>query len=417
MATKIMMPKLSDTMEEGVILKWLRKEGEKVKQGDVLVEIESDKADMELEAYDSGVLRKIVVPDGGKAPIGALIAVIGEPDEDISALLSSAQTPKPAPAVASKASAAPPVQRARSAPQPVASASRSATTPSRPTDGRTKASPLARRLATENNIDLARVPGTGPQGRVIKRDIETALTTGLGIGTRAPRPIVPGTAADVELSLIRKTIAKRMTESKQTAPHFYVTVEIEMEPAMAFRDQINNVTQIKLSFTDIIIKAAAAALMQHPQVNASYLSDKTRQYHYAHIGVAVALEDGLVTPIVRNCEQKSILQINEELRDLAERARTRKLKPEEYTGGTFTISNLGMYGVEEFVAIINPPEGAILAVGTIVEKAVVKGGQVAVGHAMKATLSADHRIIDGVIAARFLQDFKTILENPAALVL
>jgi pyruvate dehydrogenase E2 component (dihydrolipoamide acetyltransferase) len=417
MATRITMPKLSDTMEEGVILKWLRKEGEKVKQGEVLVEIESDKADMELEAYDTGVLRKIVVPEGGKAPIGALIGVIGEPSEDISALLSPAAASKRAVPETQKAPIAASKQAAPPTPQPGASARPSLSPPSRPTDGRTKASPLARRLASENNIDLARISGSGPQGRVIKRDIEGALMSGVGTTARTTHPIVPGTSADVELSLIRKTIAKRMTESKQTAPHFYVTVEIEMEPAMAFRDQINNVTQIKLSFTDIIIKAAAAALMQHPQVNASYLGDKTRQYHYAHIGVAVALEDGLVTPIVRNCEQKSILQINEELRDLAERARTRKLKPEEYTGGTFTISNLGMYGVEEFVAIINPPEGAILAVGTIVEKAVVKGGQVAVGHAMKATLSADHRIIDGVIAARFLQDFKTILENPAALVL
>ena len=417
MPTKVLMPKLSDTMEEGVILKWLRKEGEKVKQGDVLVEIESDKADMELEAYDSGVLRKIVVPDGGKAPIGALIAVIGEPDEDISAMLSSAQTAKAAATVATKAPAAPPVQPARSAPQPLASGPRPVATPTRPTDGRTKASPLARRLATENNIDIAHVPGTGPQGRVIKRDIETALSAGFAIGARAQRPIVPGTASDVELSLIRKTIAKRMTESKLAAPHFYVTVEIDMEPAMAFRDQIETITQIKLSFTDILIKAAAAALIQHPHVNASYTGDTARQYHYAHVGVAVALEDGLVTPVVRNCEQKSIVQIDDELRDLVQRARNRKLKPEEYTGATFTISNLGMYDVEEFVAIINPPEGAILAVGSITEKPVAKAGQVMIGHTMKATLSADHRIIDGVLAARFLQDFKSIIENPAALAL
>jgi pyruvate dehydrogenase E2 component (dihydrolipoamide acetyltransferase) len=414
MATKIMMPKLSDTMEEGVVLKWLRKEGEKIKQGDVLVEIESDKADMELEAYDSGVLRKIVVPEGGKAPIGALIAVIGEPSEDISALLSTAAATKPSSPEMQKA---PTVQAPRPAPQPAAPAASSIPPPSGPTDGRTKASPLARRLASENNIDLARVSGSGPQGRVIKRDIEGVLTSGIGVVARTPRPIVPGTSAEVELSLIRKTIAKRMTESKLTAPHFYVTVEIDMDPAIAFRDQINNVTQIKLSFTDILIKAAAAALMGHPGVNASYLGDKMRQYHYAHIGVAVALDDGLVTPIVRNCEQKSVLQINEELQNLVERARIRKLKPEEYTGATFTISNLGMYGVEQFVAIINPPEGAILAVGTIAEKPVVKSGQVVIGHTMKATLSSDHRIIDGAAAARFLQDLKRLLENPASLVL
>jgi len=420
MATKIMMPKLSDTMEEGVILKWLRKEGEKVRQGEVLVEIESDKADMELEAYDSGVLRKIVVPEGGKAPIGALIAIIGDPSEDISALLSTpAGAPKPSVPVPQKGPAAPAMQAAatKRTPQPVTPAAPSVSAPSRPTDGRTKASPLARRLASENKIDLTRVSGSGPQGRVIKRDIEGVLTSGIGVTARVPRPIVPGTSADVELSLIRKTIAKRMTESKLTAPHFYVTVEIDMEPAIAFRDQINNVTEIKLSFTDILVKAAAVALMEHPHVNASYLGDKMRQYHYAHIGVAVALDDGLVTPIVRNCEQKSILQINEELRNLVDRARTRKLKPEEYTGATFTISNLGMYEVEEFVAIINPPEGAILAVGTIVEKPVVKAGQLVIGHTMKATLSSDHRMIDGAVAARFLQDFKKILQNPAAVAL
>jgi pyruvate dehydrogenase E2 component (dihydrolipoamide acetyltransferase) len=251
---------------------------------------------------------------------------------------------------------------------------------------------------------------------VIKRDIEGVLSGKIAAVAPAARAIVPGTSEDVELSPIRKTIAKRMTESKLSAPHFYVTVEIDMEPAKAFRDQFMNVTGLKLSFTDIIVKSVSSVLMKHPQVNATYLGDKMRQYHYTHIGVAVALEEGLVTPIIRNCEQKSIVQINAELVDLVERARSRRLKPEEYTGATFTISNLGMFDVEDFIAIVNPPEGAILAVGTIAEKPVVKNGQISVGHTMKATLSSDHRIIDGVIAARFLQDFKKILENPAALV-
>lgn len=405
MATKVLMPKLSDTMEEGVILKWLRKEGEKVKQGDILVEIESDKADMELEAYDSGLLRKIVVPEGGKAPIGALIAIIGGETEDITPMLSEA----PPGALAKK-------METSAAPTPTISGKPALAAAVQPTDGKTKASPIARRLALQNKIDLSRVPGSGPQGRVIKRDIEGVISGEIPAAGPAPRAIVPGTAEDVELSGIRKTIAKRMTESKLVAPHFYVTIEIDMEPAMAFRDQIDNVTGLKLSFTDIIIKAASAALMKHPQVNATYLGDKMRQYHFTHIGVAVALDEGLVTPILRNCEQKSITQINSELRDLADRARARKLKPEEYTGATFTISNLGMFGVDDFVAIINPPEGAILAIGSIAEKAVVKSGQIVVGHAMKATLSSDHRVIDGAIAARFLQDFKKILENPAALV-
>jgi pyruvate dehydrogenase E2 component (dihydrolipoamide acetyltransferase) len=401
MATLIKMPKLSDTMEEGVILKWLRKEGEKIKQGDILVEIQSDKADMELEAYDTGVVRKIFVPEGGKAPIGGLIAVIGGPDEDISAALSGTPSVS-APKTADRARQVAPLTQA--------------TATTQPSDGKGKASPLARRLAKEHKIDLSRIPGTGPQGRVIKRDLE-GLISGRSSAAPEPRPFVPGTSEDVELSPIRKTIAKRMTESKATAPHFYVTVEVDMDPAMTFRDQFNNSKELKLSFTDIVIKATSDALMKHPQVNATYLGDKMRQYHSIHIGVAVAMEEGLVTPIVRNCERKHLDQINAELRDLVDRARTRKLKPDEYLGATFTISNLGMFGVDEFAAIVNPPEGAILAVGGIVEKPVVKNGQIVVGHIMKLTLSSDHRIIDGAVAARFMQDLKKILENPASLVL
>jgi pyruvate dehydrogenase E2 component (dihydrolipoamide acetyltransferase) len=358
---------------------------------------------MELEAYDSGVVRKIFVPEGGKAPIGGLIAIIGAPEEDISAVLSGSPTVS-----ASKAGAQA---------NPTLSPTSQASTTAELLDSKGKASPLARRLARENRIDLTAVSGTGPQGRVIKRDLEGMISGKPAGATPVSRPIIPGTAEDVELSPIRKTIAKRMTESKTTAPHFYVTVEVDMDPAMTFRDQINAVKEIKLSFTDIIIKATSEALMKHPQVNATYLGDKMRQYHYTHIGVAVALEEGLVTPIVRNCEQKRLDQINAELRDLVERARTRKLKPDEYLGATFTISNLGMFGVEEFAAIVNPPEGAILAVGGIIEKPVVRNGEIVIGHTMKVTLSSDHRIIDGVVAARFMQDFKKILENPASLVL
>jgi pyruvate dehydrogenase E2 component (dihydrolipoamide acetyltransferase) len=415
MATKIMMPKLSDTMEEGVILKWHRKEGEKIKQGEILAEIESDKADMELEAYDTGVVRKLLVPEGGKAPIGALIAIIGEADEDISPLLAETPT-APGQTIGS------PPQLQKPEVYPSSSAAETTSAPSskviaRPKDERIKASPLARKLASEYRLDLAGVPGSGPQGRIIKRDIEQALAAG---PTPSPRPTVaikPGTSEDVPLSAIRKTIARRMTESKSTAPHFYVTVEIDMEPAIAFREQINNATEIKLSFTDLLVKAAAAALMKHPALNATFLGDRMRHHHYAHIGVAVALEDGLVTPVVRNCEQKRLDQISAELRDLIERARQRKLKPEEYQGSTFTISNLGMFGVEDFVAIINPPESAILAVGSIMERPVVKNGHIIVGRTMKVTLSSDHRIVDGAIAARFLQDFKKFMENPAALAL
>ena len=405
MATKIMMPKLSDTMEEGVILKWLRKEGEMIKQGEILVEIESDKADMELEAYDSGILRKIVVPAGSKAPIGALIAVIGEAGEDIASLLAES------PALpAAKKQAEAQQQAAKPSAAPVAA---SAPAVSRATDGRLKASPLAKRIAQEKGINLNQVHGTGPSGRIIKRDLESSSSG--GYVPRPSGPITPGTSEDVPLSSIRKTIAKRMTESKMTAPHFYVTVEVDMEPAMAFRDQILNATSLKISYTDILIKAAASALMNHPGVNATYQGDTMRQHHFAHIGVAVALDEGLVTPVIRNCEQKRIDQISVELRELVERARNRKLKPEEYQGSTFTISNLGMFDVDDFVAIVNPPEGAILAVGSIVERAVVRNGKIRIGHTMKMTLSSDHRIIDGAVAARFLQDLRKFLESPAAL--
>jgi pyruvate dehydrogenase E2 component (dihydrolipoamide acetyltransferase) len=406
MATKILMPKLSDTMTEGVILKWLKKEGEKVKQGETLVEIESDKADMELEAYDSGILRKIMVPEGGKAEIGAPIAVIAEANEDISALLTDTL---PAVQHVSKTETAMRTSKSMSPSSQHAS--------SIVTDGRVIASPLAKRLAAENKIELRTISGSGPQGRIIKRDVEPHLSGKKPLQFKPAAPIVRGGYRDVELSLIRKTIAKRMQESKQTVPHFYVTVEIDMEPAIAFREQLNTVTDSKISFTDILVKTAALILMNHPHINATYMGNTMRQFGEAHVAVAVALDDGLVTPVLRNCEQKTIPQLNAELQDLVERARNRKLKPEEYQGATFTVSNLGMFGVEDFAAIVNPPEGAILAVGSIVEKPVVQKGQIVIGRTMKVTLSSDHRIIDGALAARFLQDFKKLLENPAALML
>ncbi len=410
MATKILMPKLSDTMTEGLILKWLKAEGEKVKQGEILVEIESDKADMELEAYDSGLLRKIIVSQGGKAPIGAPIAVIAAADEDISALLTDVPPPgasKPQPATSPAAQA----------PAPATAPAALSVTPSPVVEtGKAKASPLARRLAEENRIDLRRISGSGPQGRVIKRDLEP-LISGKVPAAPVSATVPTGETKDVELSLIRKTIARRMQESKQTAPHFYVTMDVDMEPAMAFREQLNAVSAVKLSFTDLLVKACAATLLKHPNVNATYLGDRMRQFGEANIAVAVALEDGLVTPVLRNCERKGLFQINTELRDLVERARNRRLKAEEYQGATFTISNLGMFGVEDFVAIINPPEGAILAVGAILEAPVVRNGQIVVGHHMKMTLSSDHRIIDGAVAARFLQELKATLERPAQLLL
>ncbi len=408
MATTIQMPKLSDTMTEGLILKWVKNEGDKVKQGEILVEIESDKADMELEAYDSGVLRKVFIPAGGKAPIGAPIAIIAEPDEDISALLAQPmEKPKALKSEAPVPSSAP------SAPAPAPPPPAPASLP----EGRLKASPLARKLAEANRIELRAIKGSGPEGRIIKRDIEP-LVSGRSAFVPPAAGIVPsGETKDVPLSPIRKTIAKRMTESKTTVPHFYVTVEIDMANAISFRDQLNSASQTKISFTDILVKAAALTLMRHPNVNATYLGESMRQYGDAHVAVAVAMDDGLVTPVLRNCERKGIYQLNTELRDLVERARNRRLKPEEYSGATFTISNLGMFGVEDFVAIVNPPEGSILAVGAIIEKPVVKEGQIVIGNTMKVTLSSDHRIIDGAVAARFLQDLKRLMENPVLMLL
>ena len=409
MATKIQMPKLSDTMSEGTILKWRYKEGDKVKQGDVLVEIESDKADMELEAYDSGILRKIFVPEGSKAAIGAPIAIIADAGEDISALEQEAPAAKKPAALQPTPENRTPAQTTQPAQAP-----QSQSPPLRD-DGRVKASPLARKIASARQIDLRMIPGTGPQGRVVKRDLDNAAPTGTASSFPTIRSFVNRPTQDVPLSPIRKTIAKRMTESKQTVPQFYVTMEVDMEPVMAFRAQLNTVEGVKIGFTDILVKACASALMRHPQVNATFLGEASRQYGFAHISVAVALDEGLVTPVLRHCEQKGIEQIAAELRDLVERARNRKLKPDEYSGGTFTISNLGMFGVDDFIAIVNPPEGSILAVGAIVEKPVARNGQVAVGPTMKITLSSDHRIIDGAVAARFLQELQQLLEHPAVL--
>jgi pyruvate dehydrogenase E2 component (dihydrolipoamide acetyltransferase) len=404
------MPKLSDTMSEGTILKWRFKQGDKVKQGDILVEIESDKADMELEAYDSGVLRKIFVPEGGKAKIGAPIAIIADAGEDISALEKEAPAATPPASIQPLSASTTPADAAPSpapagAPSPVAAAPAT-------DEGRVKASPLARKIAASRQIDLRMLSGSGPQGRIVKRDLESAP-----VGGTSPvvRSFVSRPTQEVPLSAIRKTIAKRMTESKQLVPQFYVTIEVDMEPAMAFREQLNSVDGVKITFTDILVKACGYTLMRHSQVNASYLGETSRQYGFAHISIAVALDEGLVTPVVRHVEQKGLEQINAEVRDLVERARNRKLKPDEYSGGTFTISNLGMFGVDDFIAIVNPPEGAILAVGSIVEKPVVREGQIVVGHTLKLTLSSDHRIIDGAVAARFLQDLRNVLEHPALL--
>jgi pyruvate dehydrogenase E2 component (dihydrolipoamide acetyltransferase) len=476
MISKVVLAKLSPTMEEGTIVKWNKKEGDAVKVGDVLAEIETDKANMEMEALAAGVLRKILVPAGGKAPVGALIGVIADPNEDIAGVLSQATAaataaapPAPAPAApAPTASAAPPAAEkpaspapppAVPAPQPPPTRPAPATSPPAPRpapapaaappaprpavappppseapapvtsvapagaaadqgDGRVKASPLARAMAARENIPLGEVSGSGPGGRVVKRDIETYVAT--------PRPapaaaasVVPfpsvAAGAEVPLSNMRKTIARRLSESAFTAPHFYVTVEIDMAAAAALREQLVKGENVKISYNDMVVKACARALTRFPIVNASWGGDKIVTHGEVHVGIAVAIPDGLITPVVRNADQKPMLAIAGEIKDLAGRAREKKLRPEEYMGSTFTISNLGMFDVEEFTAIINPPDSAILAVGSVRKVPVVAGDAVAIGHRMKVTMSSDHRVVDGAMAAQFLGEVRRLLENPVSL--
>jgi pyruvate dehydrogenase E2 component (dihydrolipoamide acetyltransferase) len=434
MATKVIMPKLSPTMEEGQIARWLKKEGDKVSMGEPLAEIDTDKATMEMQALTNGVLRKIIVKEGESAPLGQLIGIVGEPDEDISSLLNEATTKASPPPTTEqpKATAETPAEPpSTEAPRPVAAES----APSQPSGngaaGRLIVSPLAARMAAEAGIDLRSLRGSGPGGRIIKKDIEQAMSTQpaqapaaktpfrLIEGRPAQLPVIAGASPyrDEPSSEIRKTIAKRLVTSLGPVPHFFLTTEIEMDRAAEMRRNINALDpDLKISINDIIIKIAAAALMQHPEVNASFQDKFLRYYERADIGVAVAIEEGLITPVVRSADQKSLSQIASEVRELAERARTRKLKPEEYTGATFSVSNLGMFGIDEFTAIINPPEGAILAVGAMSPKPVVRENEIVIRQMMRVTMSCDHRIIDGATGARFLQTFKKILENPLYLV-
>src|SRR5689334_17955355 len=435
MATKVIMPKLSPTMEEGQISRWLKKEGDKVAMGEPLAEIDTDKATMEMQALANGVLRKIVINEGQSAPLGQLIAITGEPNEDIASLLSEAPAAAPAPAQAAPEPAtapAPPQQQP--APQAQAAAAtvgngRQAASAS-VASGRLIVSPLAARMAAESGLDLRSVQGSGPGGRIIKKDIEAALNEPkpAAASQRYPRAVERAqfqpaaiTAAspyrDEPATQIRQTIAKRLVTSLGPVPHFFLTSDIEMDRAAEMRRGINALDpDLKISINDVIIKVTAAALLQHPEVNASYQEKFVRYYEHADIGVAVAIEDGLITPVVRSADQKSLSQIAAEVRELAERARSKRLKPEEYTGATFSISNLGMFGIDEFTAVINPPEGAILAVGAMTAKPVVRDNEIVVRQMMRVTMSCDHRVIDGATGAKFLQTFKKILENPLYLV-
>ncbi len=427
--TKVVMPKLSEAMETGKLLRWLKQEGDRISGGDIIAEIETDKADIELEAFGSGVLRKLLATPGTAVPVGELIAVIAEPGDDISAVVGGAPArPAAAPAPTPVPAAAPAAAPVPSAPAPAGVTSAAMVLP----PGRLRVSPLARKLAQRASIDLARVTGTGPGGRIIQRDIEASVAArppaaaGRPAAVAATMPAVAAMAPavartgpdteDVPLSPIRAAIARQMTQSKAPVPHFYITTEIAMERAAALREELQALPGApKVTFTDVVVRACAVTLQKHPGVNASFTGDAIRRHRAAHIGIAVAVEDGLITPVLRDCDRKSLFQIAAESRDLVERTRARKLRQQELSGATFSVSNLGMFPVDEFSAIINPPEGAILAVGAIVDKPVVVDGQLAVGKRMRVTLSADHRVMDGAMGARFLADLKAALEAPLAL--
>jgi pyruvate dehydrogenase E2 component (dihydrolipoamide acetyltransferase) len=418
MASRVLMPKGSDTMTEGKVLKWLKNEGDKVASGDALVEIETDKVDMEVESMAGGVLRKVLVPAGETVPVGQLLAVVGGAEEDISSMVSGdggAPAAKPeAPSAERKAALAAPLA-------PPAAAGPSVHPEAVKTDltapgGRILASPLARRLARDAGLDLSAIQGSGPGGRIIRRDVEGATATGpVRVPHVMPSPQGPE-YRDEPLSSMRKIIAQRLAQSLGPVPHFYLTIEVDMRKAKELRESANRISpDLNLSFNDIIVKACASALAQHPDVNASYTGETIRFHNRIHISIAVAIEGGLITPVIRNCDRKTLQQVSAESDELISRARDRKLKPDEYTGGTFSVSNLGMMGIEEFSAVINPPEGAILAVGAVAEKPVVENGQVTVGYRCRMTLSCDHRVVDGATGARFLQTLKEFLENPVSL--
>ena len=430
MAEVIRMPRMSDTMEEGVLIAWSKKVGDPVKSGDVLAEVETDKATMDLESFQEGTLLHIGVKEGESVPVEAIIAILGEKGEDVSAILASEKekssaaeaTKEEAPAAEKPAPApipAPAAPAPSKAPAPMPAAASAAVASN---NGRVKASPLARKMASDRGLDLRLVAGSGPGGRIVKEDIEH-FVPGAAAAASAPAaaPVVLPTVVGEErfteqpVSQMRKTIARRLAESKFTAPHFYLTIDIDMKRAAEARARINEVSPVKISFNDLVVKATAVALRQHPAVNSAWLGDSIRTNEHIHIGVAVAVDEGLLVPVIRFADSKTLSHISAETRDLAGKARDRKLQPSDWEGNTFTISNLGMFGIEEFTAIINPPDACIMAVGGIREIPVVENGNIVPGKRMKVTLSCDHRVVDGVVGSKFLNTFKELLEEPVRL--
>ena len=408
MAEVVRMPKMSDTMTEGVLAKWHKKVGDKVKSGDLVAEVETDKATMDFESFQEGTVLYIGVEEGKAVPVDGIIAVFGKEGEDYKSLLTDAPAATPAVAETKTEVAA-----------PVAAAVSSAPAASSSNDSRVKASPLAKKLAEEKGIDLSQVKGSAENGRIIKKDVEE-FKSGSTASTKSTNVTLPTYIGqekytEVPVSQMRKVIAKRLAESKFSAPHFYLKMTVDMSAAMDARVKMNEVAQVKISFNDIVLKAVAVALKQHPNVNSSWLGDRIRYNEHVNIGVAVAVEDGLLVPVVRFADGKSLSHISAEVKDFAQKAKDKKLQPSDWEGSTFTISNLGMFGIDEFTAIINPPDACILAVGGIQSVPVVKNGQVVPGNIMKLTLSCDHRVVDGATGAAFLQTVKSLLEEPVRL--
>ena len=419
MAIVINMPRLSDTMTEGVVAKWHVKVGDAITEGTLLAEIETDKATMDFEAFpgQEGTLLHIGVGEGETSPVDTILAVIGAKGEDISALLSGApaapaSAPAAAPAPAAASAAAEPAPAPAPSPAPAAA-------PAPAEDSRVKASPLAKSLAAEKGVDLRAVTGSGEGGRIVKRDIETAASTPAVASSAAPTAVSYPSSGyqDTPISQMRKTIAKRLSESKFTAPRFYLTMSVDMDAAIEARQALNASGDHKISFNDLVVKAVAKGLKKHPAVNSAWLGDVIRTNYDVHVGVAVAVEDGLLVPVVRHADAKSLTQISAEVKDFAQRAKTKKLQPADWEGNTFTISNLGMFGIDQFTAIVNPPDSCILAVGGIQSVPVVKNGQVVPGNIMKLTLSCDHRVVDGATGSAFLNSVKAFLESPVTMML
>jgi pyruvate dehydrogenase E2 component (dihydrolipoamide acetyltransferase) len=421
MAEIVYMPKLSDTMTEGVVAEWLKEVGDEVASGEVLAEIETDKATMEFESFYDGVLLHIGVEKGAGAPVNAILAVIGDKEEDLEKILAEAAAAAPAAEEEKEEAPTPtpeptPAPAPAAAPKPVVAAPAPAPAAVADTNGRIFASPLAKKMANERGIDLNHVSGTGEGGRIVKADIDHYKPY---TGAAAPKRAFVGTESfsDEPVSQMRKTIARRLADSKFTAPHFYLTLEIDMDNAISARAQMNSIEGVKVSFNDMVIKAVALSLREHPNVNSAWYGDFIRRNAHVHIGVAVAVEDGLLVPVVRFADGKDMPEIGAEVRELAMKAKTKKLQPEEWEGNTFTISNLGMFGIEAFTAIVNPPDSCILAIGGIKAVPVVKDGAVVPGNVMKVTLSCDHRVVDGATGSAFLNTFKNYMENPVSMLM